>query len=333
LTGVLTLLRHLISSRAGFVGEPVLWSVTRKQIRQMLVALCLCFPIAQLHAAPLAVTVLLSESSGVYLEFSDALREKLLNKNVYLDVVDDPDEVNPGQGLVIAVGMKAATAIAGSSAHAILNALVPRAGYEKLLHDFPLRAASKTYSAIFLDQPAERQVRLIAALLPGKRNVGILLDSIPPDELTLLRQRMGVHKLNLHEHRIGPDFPLQVALQHVLDSSDVLLAVPDAAIYNSSTIRNILLASYHSGDPVIGLSPGYVKAGALAAVFSTPAQIAAQTAMAVQRYGETRMLPAAQHPQQFEVSVNEQVGRSLGLTIKSAEELHQEISAIMGDEP
>lgn len=325
--------RRSTSSRASLAAITSALAPVRALCALAAVFLCLFIPAGYLHAAPLAVTVVLSESSGAYLEFSDALREKLLNKNVYLNVVDDPGEAIPEQGLIVAVGMKAATAIAGSSAHAILNVFVPRAGYEKLLHDFPLRAASKTCSAIFLDQPAERQVRLIEALLPGKRSIGILLDSYPPDDLAQLRQRMAKHKLILHEHKIGPDFPLHVALQHVLDSSDVLLALPDAAIYNSSTIRNILLASYHSGDPVIGFSPSYVKAGALAAVFSTPAQIAAQAAMAIQRYGETRMLPAAQHSQQFEVSTNEQVSRSLGLTIKSAEELHQEISAIMGDEP
>ena len=315
------------------MGDTVLWPAMCKQAGRMLVLLCLCFPPGCIQAAPLAVTVVLSERGGSYLEFSDALREKLLKKNVYLDIVDDADEVNPGQGLVIAVGMKAATDIAGSSARAALNVLVPETGHEKLLRDHPQRAASKTYSAIFLDQPTERQVRLIAALLPGKRQVGVLFDSFPPDELAELKQRMAMHGLSLHEHKVGADFPLHVALQHVLDSSEVLLALPDAAIYNSSTIRNILLASYRSGDPVIGFSPAYVKAGALAAVFSTPAQIAEQAVQFIQQYGETRTLPSAQHPQRFEVSVNEQVARALGLVVKTAEELRQEIGAISGDAP
>lgn len=292
-----------------------------------------CVLIGSLHAAPLTVTVVLSENSGPYLEFSDALREKLLKKNVYLDIVDDPAEIVSEHGLVVAVGMKAAAAIAGSRARAALNVLVPESGYWKLLRDHPQRAAQKTYSAIFLDQPAERQVRLIAALLPGSRQVGVLFDSFPPDELAQIRQRMAVRGLSLHEHKIGADFPLHLALQHVLDNSEVLLALPDAAIYNSSTIRNILLASYRSGDPVIGFSPAYVKAGALAAVFSTPAQIAEQSAQFILQYGETRTLPTAQHPQLYEIAVNEQVGRSLGLAVRSAEALRQEISAVAGDAP
>lgn len=326
--------RRSTSSPAGQTTvAPACRSAVRPSCIWTAALLYFCVLIGPVQAAPLAVTVVLSENSGPYQEFSNALREKLLKKNVYLDIVDDPAEVVSEHGLVVAVGMKAAAAIAGSRARAALNALVPETGHEKLLRDHPQRAASKAYSAIFLDQPPERQARLITALLPGRSQVGVLFDSFPQGELAHLKQRMVMHGLNLHEHKIGADFPLHVALQHVLDGSDVLLALPDAAIYNSSTIRNILLASYRSGDPVIGFSPAYVKAGALAAVFSTPAQIAEQTVHFIQQYGETRTLPSAQHPQLYEIAINEQVARSLGLTVKTTEELHQEIGAISGDLP
>jgi hypothetical protein len=310
----------------------------RKQIGQMLVLLCLCFPVAHLHAAPLVVTVLLSESSGPYQEFAEALQEKLIKKNVYLDIVDDPSEVIWERSLVIAAGMKAAAAAAASKAPAILNVLIPESGHQKLLREHPQRASSKAYSAIHLDQPFERQIRLIEALLPGgrqgnPRQVGVLYDSFPAGELSEFRHKLARHRMGLYERKVDGSLPLYKALQEVLDNSDVLLALPDASIYNNSTIRNILLASYRSRDPVIGFSPGYVKAGALAAVYSTPAQIAGQAAQAIRQYGETRTLPPVQHPQLFEVAVNEQVGRSLGLAAREAKELRDEIGAIAGDEP
>ncbi|MBI5657991.1 MAG: hypothetical protein HZC43_00200 [Nitrosomonadales bacterium] len=312
---------------------PAFRSASRAIAGLAAVFLCLFLSSGHLHAAPLAVTVALSENDGPYLEFSGALHDLLLRKNVDLVVMDDPAKPVAHRGLVIAVGMKAATTVAGGNAPAVLNVLIPKAGHEKLLRDFPQRANSRTYSAIFLDQPAERMVRLIEALLPGRRHVGALIDSFPPDELAQLRQRMTRHGMTLHERVAGSGISLVNALQEVLQDSELLLALPDGAIYNSQTIRNILLASYRSGDPVIGFSPGYVKAGALGALFSTPPQIAAQAALAIQQFGETRTLPPAQHPQLFEVSVNEQVARSLGLAVKSTEELHQEISAIEGDAP
>jgi ABC-type uncharacterized transport system substrate-binding protein len=110
-----------------------------------------------------------------------------------------------------------------------------------------------------------------------------------------------------------------------------LLALPDSAVYNDSTIRNILLATYHRGIPLIGYSSGYVKAGALCAVYSTPEQIAAQAAQLIFKFKDTHKLPAPQYPQEFEVTVNPQVADSLGLQIKNATALHDEIDNITGD--
>lgn len=296
--------------------------------------LLLFYPASPAHAQPpiyvkpLVIAVVQGESSEPYLEFTHALRDNILKRNVDLVVVDDPAKPVPDADLVISVGMKAATAVAASNAPAVLNVLIPKAGYEKLLRDFPARANSKTFSAIFLDQPVARQVRLITAILPDKRRIGVLFDSFPKDELVQLRQQISKYGLSLHERAISPALPLYDALQEVLQDSEVLLALPDSTVYNSSTLRNILLATYRNGVPMIGFSSGYVKAGALCAVFSTPAQIAAQVAIAIQQFWETSTLPAAQYPQLFEVMVNEQVGRSLGLSIKSPAELHNEMSAL-----
>lgn len=283
-------------------------------------------------AEPLQVTVVLSENSGAYLGFSNALRESLLKLKISPLVVEQPEGAIPGSGLVVGVGMKAATAIAASNASAVLNVLIPKSGHEKLLRDFPQRALSKTYSAIFLDQPIERQIGLIVAALPEGKRVGVMY-ATPPAELAQLGREMRNNGLVLHEQAIGPAFPLHAALQSVLKGSQVLLALPDAEIYNSSTIRNILLATYRSGVPLIGFSPGYVKAGALCALYTTPGQFAAQAAALIRKFGETKTLPHALPPLEFEVSVNEQVARSLGLSIKNAARLHEEIQDFERNEP
>ena len=286
-----------------------------------------------IYVKPLLVAVVQGESSEPYLEFTRALRDNILKRNVDLVVVDDPAKPVPDADLVISVGIKAATAVAASNAPVVLNVLIPKAGYEKLLRDFPARANVKTFSAIFMDQPQARQIRLIAAILPDKRRIGVLFDSFPKDELMQLRQQISRYGLTLHERVISQALPLHEALQELLQDSEVLLALPDSTVYNSSTLRNILLATYRSNVPLIGLSPAYVKAGALCAVFSTPAQIATQAAIAIQQFWEISALPVAQYPQLFEVTVNEQVGRSLGLSIKSPAELHNEMSALIRRAP
>lgn len=308
-------------------------------VRLAAVSLLLIYSANPVHAGPsvyvkpLSIAIVQSENSEPYLEFTNTLRNNLLKGNVNLIVVEDSVKPIPSSDLIISVGMKAATAVAASRAPAVLNVLIPKAGYEKLQRDFPERADSKTFSAIFLDQPVVRQIHLIIAMLPDKRHVGVLFDSFPKDEIIKLRQQMGKLGLSLHERAISPAFLLYDALQDVLQDSEVLLALPDSAVYNSSTLRNILLTTYRSGVPLIGFSPAYVKAGALGAVFSTPAQIAEQAAIATQQFWETSALPAAQYPQLFEVMVNEQVGRSLNLSVKSPAELHNEMSAFIRRAP
>ena len=331
LTGVRILLRQLIFSRIDLFLIPVLRSASRSCTGWAAVFLLLFYPAIPVRAEPPGVTIVQSEASGAYLEFSDALRDILLGRGI-TSVVVDPAKPIPDSGLVIGVGMKAATAVAASGTPSVLNVLIPKAGHEKLLRDFPRRADPHTFSAIYLDQPLERQVLLIASILPDKHNVGLLY-STPPEELALLRRRMVAHGLKLHEQTVSQALPLAEALQALLQDSELLLVLPDSAVYNSSTIRNILLAAYRSRVPLVGFSPGYVKAGALCAVSSTPAQIAMQAAALIRQFGETHALPSAQYPQEFEVTVNEQVARSLGLQVKDTSVLHDEIKAAERDAP
>ena len=291
----------------------------------LLLVFCVASPA---QAEPVSVTVVQSENSGSYLEFSTALREIVAGRGNIVSAIDASRPI-PNSGLVIAVGMKAAAAVASSNAPAVLNVLVPKTGYEKLLRDFPQRANSQAYSAIFLDQPVDRQINLLAAILPNKRNIGLLY-ATQPEELAQIRREIAGHGFNLRKQVVTPSLPLAEALQELLQDSEVLLALPDAAVYNGSTIRNILLATYRSGIPLVGLSPAYVKAGALYAVYSTPAQLALQASEMIQKFSETGALPAAQYPFEFEVMVNEQVARSLGLRIKSEAALHDEIKADKG---
>lgn len=276
-------------------------------------------------AAPLRLAVVLSEQGGAYQEYSNALRVQLVNKNIVLSVTDS-DQPLPDADLVVAAGMKAALNAARTQPAAMLAVLIPKEGFARLLNDFPaqLKDGSRTLSAIYLDQPIKRQLDLINSLLPTVGTIGVLYTA-PPKELQSLRTMAAARKIEINERSVSSASNMHSALQELLISSDVLLALPDAEIYNVSTIRNILLATYRNKVPLIGFSAGYVRAGALGAVFSTPGQIAAQTLNIINEYAEKRELPAAQYAKEFEVLANEQVARSLGLNIKNESQIRIEI--------
>jgi hypothetical protein len=278
------------------------------------------FCISSVQADPLRVTIVLSETGGAYQSFSDSLSSKLQTDKFALTIRQSDENLGTAD-MFVAVGMKASSALAARDVPA-LDVLIPKAGYEKLPRLSTQHASQR--SAIFLDQPMERQVALLLAALPGTRDVGVLYSTTPP-ELSNVRRLLANKNIHLHDQSINETHSLNDALENILNESEVLFVLADAEIYNASTIRNILLTSYRKQVPLIGLSEAYVKAGALCAVYSTTEQIAVQTAEAVRQYSEFKKFPSSQYPNEFEVSVNTQVARSLDIPIKDAVKLREAI--------
>jgi ABC-type uncharacterized transport system substrate-binding protein len=175
-----------------------------------------------------------------------------------------------------------------------------------------------------MDQPLQRQLALINAVLPKATSVGVLYDTLPT-ELDSLRMLSSSMHLNILEQKVDQQHPLAGALADLLQVSEVLLVLPDNNVYRSDTIRNILLETYRAQVPMVGLSANYVRAGALCAIYSTPQQIAYQAAEAIEEFSSTGRLPSPQYTKEFDVSVNTQVARSLGVPVKDAVQLRVEV--------
>ena len=268
------------------------------------------------HADPVSATLVLSSNSGAYQELGSAIKNAL-PREYDLKVISVGEDI-PDADILIAVGMKAAEALAQQD-KPTLNVLLPRAGFEKLK-----RAPSSSYSAIFMDQPMQRQLALINAVLPNVTSVGVLYDT-PPPELDSLRKLSSTMRFDLREQKVDQQHPLAGALSDLLQVSDVLLVLPDNNVYRSDNIRNILLETYRAQVPMVGLSASYVRAGALCAIYSTPQQIAYQAADAIEDFATSAKLPAPQYTKEFDVLVNTQVARSLGVHVKDAVQLRVEV--------
>jgi putative ABC transport system substrate-binding protein len=285
-----------------------------------LLFLLFCLSFSAVQAEPLRVTVVLSEAGGAYQAFSDSLRNILQNDGIELSTQQANQSLD-SSGLYIAVGMKAATKLASMDIP-LLSVLVPKAGYEKMLRGSPQHPFPR--SAVFLDQPMNRQIALLLAALPGIRHVGVLYSS-PPPELPTVRRLLADKNIRLHDRIVDEKQSLNEVLESILNESEVIFVLPDAVVYNAGTIRNILLTAYRKRIPLVGISEAYVKAGALYAVYSTTDQIAIQAAEAVRHFQKTGKLPPSQYPEEFEVSVNMRVARSLDIPIEDADRLREEI--------
>ena len=275
------------------------------------------------QAETLNVRLVLSDSTPPYQQFSSALNQALAASKAGVTVVESRAGTNQsGEGnhtdLVIAAGMKAMELAIAKFDAPVLGVMIPRIGYEILLERHPAYHRSKATSAIYLDQPWDRQLSFIQAALPKHKTVGLLYS--PDTHITLPRLPRG---MSLNAQSTRPAENLFVTLESVLNSSDVLLVIPDSEIYSSSNVRNILLTSYRYQVPLIGISQAYVNAGALGAIFSIPEQLAGQTAEMIISFARSRRLPEPQYPVLFSISLNQQVARSLGIVLDSPEAIRE----------
>lgn len=312
---------------------------------RILSALSLAFAMSCLPRIALGldeVTVVLSDEGGAYTEVVEKMRAtlaqgstaKLEVRVVQLRSLKDGEILRADAGqMLVAVGVDAMEAVEKSKfPQPVLNVLVPRTAFEKAARQGGRLGDYHNFSAIYLDQPWARQFALIRQTLPGRTRVGILLGANSAELEPLLRAEAKAAGLVAVIEKTNAADPLP-KLKQLMGNCDAVLAVPDTSIYNRSTIQSILLTTYHHQVPLFGFSPSYVKAGAIAAVYSVPAQIGQQAAEIIQKMTVERNLPSSQFPRYYSVGVNTQVARSLGLVVDDEATLYGKLKHVVEGAP
>lgn len=300
----------------------------RRRFLTLLATVCLCLMTYGLAwpSAPIPVWLALSDSGGAHAEAAKALRDQM--------EVAQPGRIawreahwsqftrsTPEPQWVVAIGAAAQRGMqelfAGDATPPpLLAILVPRLTFGRIAD--PRRLHAGSLSAVFLDQTPSRQVEMIRLALPSVRTVGVLVGGESRGHIAALERAAKEHGMKLAVATVEPD-GLFAALQSVLTDADVLLALPDPTVFNSQTAASILTAAYRRQVPLVGFSPAWIKAGALLALYSTPAQIGARGADVLSQSLSGRSLPAPQWPRDLTVSVNPDVARSMGKVLDEAQ--------------
>ncbi len=172
----------------------------------------------------------------------------------------------------------------------------------------PARAAAMT--AVYAEPAPADQLRLAALLYRRKVTVAAILGADTGYLKPVLHGIAAVEEL-------APGDDINRALNRIAPN-EVLLAMPDSAVYNAENIRNILLSTYRHKQGVIGFSADMVKAGALASTYSDIADINAQVAELAEAFVASGELAPPQFPRYFSTIVNEGVARSLDIEVDDA---------------
>ncbi|MDY0048363.1 MAG: ABC transporter substrate binding protein [Thauera propionica] len=282
--------------------------------------------------AQLDVAVVISQRGGAHAAFAQAfsraaagLGHRVLDAGTPAEGLDDVALARAD--LVVASGDAALSAALRLNPRPTLAAMIGQARFDALRMAHP----DRPLSAFTLDQPAERQFRLLKAVLPDARRAGVLLGPERGDRVDLERAA-AASGLDLFVRVIGDEAELIRGLEAVLRDSDSLIAVPDAMLSSPSAARSILLTSYRFQKPIVAFSRAYVDAGALAAIFTTPEQVAADLIAWLRlQKDESVQLPPPRGPASFDIAVNRQVARALGLSVADDAELLRLIAT--GDQP
>ena len=272
-------------------------------------------------SAPVEVWLVLSSPGGVHLATAQGLQELWEREGRPIGWrIGSWSELQPtaawpqllvtlGSGAYLE-GVELAQASAALQRVPVLAALLPQAA-------FPAPAARGSWraAAVLLDQPLERIAQLLRLALPQHVRVGVLFG---PDSIALkpqLARALAARGLKLVAQTVADGEDLYPALRAALDDADLLLALPDKQVLSISNMNNILLAAYRRRVPVVSYSAAHVRAGALLSLHAEPAGVARQLASALRQWLGGAGLPLPALAETGAVAVNEQVARSLGLSL------------------
>ncbi|MCC6077339.1 ABC transporter substrate binding protein [Pseudomonas sp. GCM10022188] len=278
-------------------------------MRNLAVRLLLCMLAASPHAHATEVLVAASQDSPALQRFVAELAGRRPQDQVrFLTVAQLPAPTAlPADSRLILLGADTLPwrlTSAGGPPTLVLQISRVQA-YRRLSGHHPPRL-----TLLWSDPPPARQLQLIRQLLPQARRVGLVYSNASRFLVREIRQQAAAQGLALRAW-YWPDPQDSRTLNRMLEESDVVLGLDDPALYNSATIKGVLLASYSRRLALIGPTAAFIRAGSLSSTFSDQQDWLDELDRLLSR--PPQEWPREAYPSAFKVLGNPQVARSLGI--------------------
>ncbi len=280
-----------------------------------------------------AVTFVLSSDASHYRVVSEGLKERLRAAHPRVETATRlmGEDLPPATGeLFVTLGSRATLEfLAAHPGVPQLGLFVTESAWDQSTAVDEL-AGDAPKAVIFVDQPVARYIMLAAALAPEARTLGVALGPVSGqyrDDLQAEAKRRGKA---LVVADLPPDGnPLRV-LTPLIHSSDLFLAVPDQNLFNRNIARWALQLAFKRRIPIIGFSRSYTRAGAVASVFTSPADIIHQAGAWLENYFSPAP-PAwgARPPEAFSLHFNRSVATALGIDAERLDDVHQRMKTMV----
>jgi ABC-type uncharacterized transport system substrate-binding protein len=244
----------------------------RRKIVGVAGVLALFSPLQQVSAEEMLIV--LTSDAAPYTAAADACENQLKSsghqtKRVLLSTLS-PEEVHEIQGSVISIGGRASINLARdlrSDVH-LYYCMTPKPAKLEL-DDRP------NTSGISTEIDFSEQAIIIDAGLGTVKRVGMLYRSSSSSSTSTVEEvrRSIPTDWELVLVDLDEEKSASKGIKKLLERKiDIVWTVPDTAVYNSSTIKALLLESIHKKIPVFGFSHALVRAGATFGVGINPAE-------------------------------------------------------------
>ncbi len=178
-------------------------------------------------------------------------------------------------------------------------------------------AAHARATGVVLDIPLMEKLRRVKDIAPEMRKIGIIHSAgypITAQESAQIQESLGIRLLT---RKIASEKEVPSALEDIQWKMDLLLMVPDPAIYSSHSVLYLLQECARNSLPVVGLSSYYTKAGALFSVdcdYVDLGRQAGEIALRVLNGENPADIPFA-NPRRLTYSINTIVAKRLKIDI------------------
>ena len=263
------------------------------KVEKVASCICLCFLIL-LSSAPVTVAgelVIALKSLEVkpyetaLKSFKETLREKNYDLNVEEYVLKDDADQKDGllaeikrksPRLIVTLGSAATSYIAEDIKDTpVVFCMVLNPTASGFIQS--MNASGNNMTGASLDIPLEAQFEALRSVIPSARKVGVIYNPSETEsviqEATKAAEQIGLELVSIP---IISEEEVPEALRTLDGKVDALWSVADSTVFSRGSTKFILLHTLRNKIPFIGLSPAFVKAGALMALATDYQEVGTQ---------------------------------------------------------
>ncbi len=266
--------------------------------------------------APAAIVVIASLGVEAHRSAIEGIQAALAPASVEVRILDvsqasgttGPGLSATGARVIIALGSEATRVVESEQLK------IPTV-YAMILRRSPSREPqARAPVTIPLDVSLPDVVARLKELFPGKTRLGIILNpasgGMSAEQLEARGQQLG---FTVHVVPCAGAGQLLAAVASLKHQADFVWCLPDGALFNSVTIKPLVLLSLENRLPLIGFSESFARAGAAIGIYADFREVGVEAGETARQVLDGQNARPGDGPRRLKVALNQSVLRLFGL--------------------